>query len=586
MQGEQKKKKHIYAKLSRIYLFSMLIPVMVLAMVLSIYFYRLIQKENARMSQSILDTIELNLSTCFSRMNHCSLAWVANEDIFNFYKKVNSNEGAVPQEPLSLTDRYIASCNSILSLSGKEVKGIAFYPLKNRESILYYHKKYNGNLLLTISYPIEEEEWFQRLSQSSERLVYCAPHIPSYENGEDCQVISIARKIRNVDTKRDIGIIKVDADVSHIQDAFANVQTSPNSGYMILDEQKNIVYSTNQELNELAVLWEIDLPILDAPETGNYYVYSKPISNLPWTLVYFGASRDILAQTNVIFYVAALLGIVALMGAFLLFKVNSSHLTRPVGNILRTMEKNETGDLTTKIEVVQGEEDEFALISRHYNHMIDMLNLYIEREYKAQLEQQKAEFFALQMQINPHFLYNTLNGVIALNRMGESKLLEKTIIQLTQLFRYTCSNEHTVRIREEMEFAERYLFLQSLRFDDKLEYHIHCQQEVEDRMIPKLIIQPLVENAIIHGLEPLDRLVHVQVNACLECRDEKQIICITVEDDGCGTDVKDFEQASHVGINNLKRRISALLPGGTFLFESAGGKGTRCVIEFLCEMQE
>ena len=88
MQGEQKKKKHIYTKLSRIYLFSMLIPVMVLAMVLSIYFYRLIQKENARMSQSILDTIELNLSTCFSRMNHCSLAWVANEDIFNFYKKL------------------------------------------------------------------------------------------------------------------------------------------------------------------------------------------------------------------------------------------------------------------------------------------------------------------------------------------------------------------------------------------------------------------------------------------------------------------------------------------------------------------
>lgn len=579
------KNGQIYNELSKIYLTSMLIPIIVLALIFSMYFYQLIRKEDMETSRNVLNTIELNISSCFSQMSRCSLAWITNDDILNFYKKVNNNHGHIPQEPVDLTKKYEISCDKTLSLLGTEIRGMGFLPAQNEGKTFYYHKKYKGNLITTTPYTDLNRNKNYSVTDNLARIIYYPPHFADYANDEEQMIFSIGRKIRDVDTKQEIGIVTVDVSASFLFACFHEIKVGENSGYMILDNQKQVVYSTNPELNGLSAYWEPGIEFMKVPRKGSFDVCSVSISNSPWTLIYFGASKDVLSRTNVIFYVTPLLGILTLLCSFVLFQINSIRFAKPVKDILQVIKENENGNFTAHIPIESDTEDEFTLISRQYNHMIDMLNLYIEREYKAQLEQQKAEFYTLQMQINPHFLYNIMNGILALNRIGEQKLLEKTIIQLTQLFRYTCSNQHTVKLSEEMEFVRQYLFLQEMRFSDRLIYTIDCCDEIKDVMVPKLIIQPLVENSIVHGLEPVDRMVHLEIKAETAEKNGKKIVRIIVSDDGCGSAFKDDDRESHIGLDNLQKRIHALLPEGTFWFESTPGNGAISVIEFLLKVQ-
>ena len=103
-------------------------------------------------------------------------------------------------------------------------------------------------------------------------------------------------------------------------------------------------------------------------------------------------------------------------------------------------------------------------------------------------------------------------------------------------------------------------------------------------MVPKLIIQPLVENSIVHGLEPVDRMVHLEIKAETTDKNGKKIVRIIVSDDGCGSAFTNDDRVSHIGLDNLQKRIHALLPEGTFRFESTPGSGATSVIEFLVKM--
>lgn len=574
--------RHIYEKLNRIYLFSMLLPTILLAVFLSIYFYNRLRDDYMDMNRSILDTVSVNISTCFEHMNRCSLAWVANDEIYEFYKSVNSNNGDIPTMPIQLDQNYMTACNTILSLSGKEISGIVYYPLTSAESKFYYYKKYSGNIQAFTGYNVKEQPWYQPALQSLKPVFY-EPHDAGYITRGNTRVFSLLRKVRNLDSMRDIGIVKVDVSADYLREAFRNVHSYKNSCYMILNNENQIVYSTDETLNDLSSYYSEGVASVRVPGRGQYGIYSVPIKNSDWRLVYFGASRDIFARTNAIFYITVFLSIVTIVIAFIMFRHTSRRLTQPVTNILNTIERNETENFTVKIQMDEDSDDEFSLIAKQYNHMIDKLKLHIDREYKAKLEQQKAEFYALQMQINPHFLYNILNGIVALNRIGENKLLEKTVIELTRLFHYTCSNQHISTINAEMEFVQRYLFLQQLRFSERLEYTVYYEEELQDVAIPKLLLQPLVENAIIHGLEPVDRIVHVSVKAETVEEDKvnnQKLIRITVQDDGCGTDEENFDESKHVGLDNLRKRIHLFLPDGSFSFHSVPGEGTIIAIEF------
>lgn len=152
---------------------------------------------------------------------------------------------------------------------------------------------------------------------------------------------------------------------------------------------------------------------------------------------FISSRKDTDSEKRPIFLITVAMGLLVVAGASIIFMLNSKHMVKSVRSITRFIRKVETGDLSAHLEL--GGDDEFTVIAGALNHMTDKLNLHINNEYKAVISQKNAEYIALQTQINPHFLYNTLSGFVTLNRLGKRRTLEQSILELSTLFRYTCS---------------------------------------------------------------------------------------------------------------------------------------------------
>lgn len=200
-------------------------------------------------------------------------------------------------------------------------------------------------------------------------------------------------------------------------------------------------------------------------------------------------------------------------------------------------------------------------------------------KYKELLEKREAQYRALQSQIQPHFLYNVLNGLVGLNRMGDARALESAIFSLKDMLRYILDKGQWTTVREELRFLERYCELQKMRFPDRLGVAIRCAEEVEGFRIPKLILQPVVENAVIHGIEPLGRPATLSIEAGQGGRDGEPYTTICIADDGAGFDPEATDVEQRIGLSNVRERLLMAYPNARLSIASSPGSGTRIRIE-------
>ncbi|HEY9595211.1 MAG TPA: histidine kinase, partial [Spirochaetia bacterium] len=200
-------------------------------------------------------------------------------------------------------------------------------------------------------------------------------------------------------------------------------------------------------------------------------------------------------------------------------------------------------------------------------------------KYKELLEKRDAEYRALQSQIQPHFLYNVLNGFVGLNRLGDTRSLESAIFSLKDMLRYILDGSRWTTVGDELAFLGRYCELQRLRFQERLVVSIRCDEAAAGVRIPKLILQPIVENAVIHGIEPLDRPGHLEIAACLDGDNGTRTARITVSDDGAGYSPGADETVERIGLTNVRERLLIASPEARLAITSGPGKGTRIALE-------
>ena len=160
-------------------------------------------------------------------------------------------------------------------------------------------------------------------------------------------------------------------------------------------------------------------------------------------------------------------------------------------------------------------------------------------------------------------------------------MVEESIFQLTALFRYTCSPQQETSLKEECRFLENYLLLQKIRFDERLNFSINLEKGLEDVRIPKLLLQPPVENAVVHALSPLDRPMTLLVYISSFQLEQKQFCRITIRDDGIGFDTASLENTQGIGLKNVKERLRIFSPASSFKVQSTKNCGTICTITFL-----
>ena len=292
-----------------------------------------------------------------------------------------------------------------------------------------------------------------------------------------------------------------------------------------------------------------------------------------------------LSNLRYLLIMVCLIGMAVGVLCVLIALLTSDDTNRSVKRILRAMNEANKGNLDVRIEP-EGS-DEFARISDHFNHMIGEIRKSNMQEREAMIREKNAEIRSLEAQINPHFLYNTLDTInwTAIDKQEYS--ISQMLTSLAKILRYSISNSNEiVAVKSELEYLKKYIYLQQQRFNYSFMCTVHVPDELLECRIHKLLLQPLIENTIIHGFEEMTELGEIDVD--IRAGDRERIR-ITVRDNGKGMDqdlVKLFNNYDYrkdkietsIGVRNVITRIKLYYgEKGSFHMESGSG-GTTAVI--------
>ena len=276
-----------------------------------------------------------------------------------------------------------------------------------------------------------------------------------------------------------------------------------------------------------------------------------------------------------------------LMLLFILILYRS--ITRPLKRLADAMKTAQGGDFAVRLP--PGQEDEIGYLSHTFNDMVDRIDLLVNEVYQRELAQKTAEMEALQAQINPHFLYNTLDAINWMLIERDAWDISDIVVALGSLMQYTMDTRTaTVPLHLEYAYIEDYLRIQKCRLTNRLEYSLLLDESLRELEVPKLILQPLVENAIQHGVEPRSDGGRVEIRS----RREGNFALLSVRDNGPGMSPEQCERlmdvdsppdgSTGIGVRNVERRLK-LYFGGRCRFDihSAPDQGTEIRISIVIQ---
>lgn len=405
-------------------------------------------------------------------------------------------------------------------------------------------------------YSDERGNFFDTLAKNEGKVVKQIHRRVDGENAQDI-VMVIGEAIKNKESGEIIGYVVADIYDSYYDNILNNISFVENSNIYLLDEKGYIItdkllknqtgFRFNEEYLKKMNKENGDLSInINNVKYKAYYTTSKSnnvkvIQTIPSNYFFTEAFKNIEIFMIIILFVAII--------GYVLSRILSNRISKPIHEISLQMKEVELGNRDVYVDF--NSNDETGLLVKRFNNMIKEINRLIEEDYKKQILIQQTEFKALKAQINPHFLYNALNSISWMARLGLNNEVEDMTNALSKFFRYSISNTgEIVDVKQEIEQINNYLKIQKNRYRDKLSISIEVSEEILNLKILKLILQPLVENAIIHGLEPKIDSGTLIIKGFIK----DGLLIFKIIDDGIG-----FGQSKHngegIGISNVNKRI-------------------------------
>ena len=426
--------------------------------------------------------------------------------------------------------------------------------------------------------------WYERLFTEDREVVFTSSYVQNLIRGQYEWVISLGRKV--YDGEKLVGVILIDLKYSSIIRLCTDVMPSDSGYVFILDDRGDIVYHPRQQLIYSGLMSErTDLAgSLAAGETveqeGRLYLVSD-IADTNWRVAGVIETDALLqGQRDLIWYfvvTALAFGLLACAVSYLI----SKRITEPVRSLSRTMAKVREGDLTARAEVSGN--DEISGLSESFNEMTGRIAELMEKFEREQTEKRESVLWALKAQINPHFLYNTLDSIIWMAEAGQNEDVVEMTSALAKMLRASIGRDgERATLGLELENVRNYLRIQQYRYKSKLRYEIDVPENLYNRRVEHLMLQPLVENAIYHGIR--SRKEGGLVTIFAEERGENLVI--TVEDNGAGMtqerirEVMDRDrEIGSMGVRNVDNRIKLTFGSEYGLkIESQPGAGTRVIL--------
>ena len=447
-------------------------------------------EENARTYASqIIGQINVNLDRYIKEMERLTLTPFFDNKVLSILK----NHDGSPNKATFSTSDEVLKMNlflSSLSFDRTELRGVFIFA---NDGLLY-------NTLDSTAgnrWESQTETWMAQVRQAEGGLVLVPPHFSRYYNLSKPELVfAISRLIRDPDdNNKALGFVKVDLTPTGLTKILSSVNFSTNAKLYISDRDGHQIYPELAQTSTLPTP-QGELVTLNG---GDYLVASQQSSYTGLRVIGLVPVQDLRQDANDLTRFTLIISLLALIVACLLAVFLSNRLVNPIRHLQGKMKRVQQGGFEERASVMT--HDEIGQLAQGFNSMVGEIDRLVKEVYETRLREREAELSALQSQINPHFLYNTLESINMMALKHDHYEISDVVASLGKLLRYTVDmRENLVYLKEEIRFIEAYLRIQSLRYGDRLAFKLEIDPALEFCLIPKLILQPLVENAIEHGV--------------------------------------------------------------------------------------
>lgn len=425
----------------------------------------------------------------------------------------------------------------------------------NKEKIILADK---DTYKIKSSVDVQSLDWYENAIEAEGMSVFSSSHVQNFIEGQYPWVVSLSNA--NYDKNNIIrGVTLIDINYKVFIDLCNKVKIGKKGYVFIIDKNGEMVYHPNQQLIFSNIKEENIAKILNAQDGSynelegneNKLITVKSLPSIGWKVVGVTYMNDILIQREDLMRVIGISAIICLIIAILISIKISSNISNPIYKLERIMKRVETGELDFDINI-EGN-NEVAELAQTFSAMVRRIKDLLKKVEEDQSELRKSEIKTLYAQINPHFLYNALDTIIWAAEQEENEKVVKMTAALSKYFRLSLSKgKEVITIFQEIEHIKNYLIIQKIRYGSKLVYEINIEDDIMMCKTMKILLQPLIENAIYHGIKNLPEGGKLWIT----CKRDGNNINLIVKDNGVGMNEETLENIL------IKKEDNPLTSGG------------------------
>ena len=580
----------IRSKLVLVLYIQILIPLVLVGYLSYINSESIIKGNSTDYSRDILTMIQLRLDDYINNLTVISQDLLYENKIYDVLKSSSDIK-----DPLSRFE-YENTVNSHLKMvviSRHEIRSLGVYA---NDGKIYYADDNSRDAGYKNDIPYLKMLEKARLSKSKPLL-----HIVV----EDRKVkdIYLVRLINDRDNFKELGLLVMHVRKEVLDEVYQGL-TGNLQNIMILSSDKELIAS--RDYNDSYIFSDELMRGISGDkgekidEEAGIFISYITLKNIGWKIVAYVTLDELYKDAYTLRRNIVMLCIASVLLLSVLTTFIAVDFVKPINKLVKGMKKVQAGESNVFVQVDR--EDELGFLNKTFNEMSGEIHHLVNWVYREQLTRKEAELKALQSQINPHFLFNTLEAINWLAQLNNVPEISSTVSDLSDLMEASIGrDDRLITIEEEFTYADKYISLQKRRFGDRVELVKNVQPEVIGIKIPRLLIQPLIENAVYHGIERIRGKGVISLNA------KKTDDCVSIEvvDNGAGMDRDELEQlndrlamdndtyfkklggkkSKSIGIENVNRRIK-LFYGESFglAIESEEGSYTKAVVTIPCEI--
>lgn len=534
---------------NKIFLFyagTMLIFLTIVGYILYSLFFNTMKEHQVNYSIELANKTQYNLEFFLSTVNNTASLLSSN---YNIVEELSVGNGAAKDEINTILENTVSA--------HVYLKGI-------------YIIGQNGNVY--ISDPrVKEEDLvlsFEDLIKSNMNdEIYKDSYTYKYHSSYNLRTLTYTKHIYDYQKNIDYGLLIISIDYNFLRELISTASASLNNKMLVVDPKGETLftYPFNAYLDEVIfkhpeILSQSTLRFTDNVFGEESIIVSDTVKYSNWRIISIHPLNNIIADIQkLLVEMIKMIAIFFILTSFLAYTF-SYGITKPIIALSNSVKQVEKGNLTVAVEIKN--KDEIGELTAAFNKMVRRIDQLIKRTIETEKQKSEMDFKILQAQINPHFLYNTLDSIRWVATLQNAPVVSTMASSMINLLKYNFSRKDTlVTLSEEIESVKNYIFIQKFKYGDMFDIVYHIPDHIMEYKTIKFILQPIVENAIFHGFENIEHIGLIEISAYVE----EDYLYITVSDNGVGMTEEEQQnlinrkhsnkQYLEIGVRNVDERI-------------------------------